>query len=120
MSNYVRAIILTEISFFKESYNIRLLNKNNVLLKFRRKSILRRDYFADYLNDKYELVKSGNVGHTILKNGKVIAEWTDDKNFILEEQDKFTAFPEESFDMDLVVSLCLIVHFKNCQLRNPD
>jgi len=116
-TGYVTAILSREVSVFKDEFKIRLLNENNVSLKFTRIDIWAHGYKGVYLENHYEVKPLGTFDYSIYRNGAVIVRW---KNVIgLGEIDDFEILSIDN-DLELLVCLCLIIQNKQCQRRNPD
>lgn len=112
-SGYVKTILLHEAFFFKDWFHIRLLNKDNVLLKFNRISAYKREYTCFYNNEKYEI-----RGNLILKNDEAIVNWINYDHSTFPQEDDFEIVSFDNNNLELIISLCLIIHLLESERRS--
>lgn len=116
-TGYTRAILSLELYIFGGCYNIRLLNEDNVLLKFPR-SDFGHVYKGTYSGDDYKISTPDHISYSIVKNDEVIGSWKGETNFGDNDEFEITSFDEKT--IGLILCFCLIIHNRQCQRRHPD
>lgn len=117
-TGFVKAILTRETSILKDSFKIRLLNNDNIELKFKRISIWKHEYEGYYFDDKYEILHPNFEQYSILKNGTTIAYFKKEKK-IFEESSKFQLELVDNKNFELIIVFCLFIHIKESEKGSP-
>lgn len=116
-SGFVKALIVREISFLRDSYNIRLLNQGNLPILFCRNEKWKHNYNGVYNGNKYR-IEEIKKNYVIIKNDILIAKWIRVEHFSFIEEDSFEIL-DSCNELEFIVSMCLIIYQKEINKRNP-
>ncbi len=113
-TGFVKSILTREISILNDSFVIRLLNEDNIKLKFTRISIWKHEYEGYYFDDKYEILHPEFNQYSILKNGISIGYFKKEGIFF-EKNSNFQLDLVGSKELELIITLCLFIHIKESE-----
>lgn len=113
-TGFVKSILTREIFLFRDKFNIRLLNEDNIQLNFKRISIWRPEYVGYYFDDKYEILHPAFEKYSILKNGVLVANFKKTETFY-EEINNFELLSLGNKDLELIITFCLFIHIKESE-----
>jgi hypothetical protein len=116
--NIVQTIIVRELFILQDSYSIRFLNRENMPVSFKRMEQWTHNYVGKYCGDTYVVKENKSKIYTVAKNETEIALWLKPQKIFLGNEDNFVLY-NNSADLELVLSLCLIIHQKESGKRNP-
>jgi hypothetical protein len=116
-SGFVKTLIVSETSFLSDSYNIRLLNEENLPIVFNRSERWKHNYNCVYNGNKY-CIKEVKKIYIILKNDIQIATWVKGEHFSFTEEDNFKIL-DSCTELEFIFSMCLIIHLKELNKRSP-
>lgn len=115
-----KSILTHEISFFSDSFKIRLFNPDNVMLPFKRLNWFKLKYFGYYNGDEYEIFYLNNNSY-LYKNGIEIMnhkrQWNTN-SFSFNREYIFDFTDAEDTHLELLVSICLFTTAKEVNSDN--
>ncbi|MXN91656.1 hypothetical protein GR160_10505 [Flavobacterium sp. Sd200] len=117
--NIVLSVIIRELTLLQDSYKVRFLNRENIPIHFNRIERWKPHYKANYHDNTYTVKENEYNIYIISKNGTEIGRYAKHQSTFLSNEDIFI-IDDNIADLELVVSLCLIIHEKESDRRNPD
>ena len=115
----ILSLIIREFKLQQDSYTIRFLNLENIPIHFARSEQWKHNYEGYYQDNAYGIEKNSSGNYFITENGNTIGSWIKPLKFYLGEEDNFK-ISDSIKNLHLVISLCLIIHQKECDSRGPD
>lgn len=116
-TGFVKSILTREISIFRDRFTIRLLNVDNIELKFKRISIWNHEYEGYYFDNKFEIHNPALEQYSILKNGATIAYFKKGE-MIFNKSSNFKLELIDKKDLELIITLCLFIHIKESETES--
>jgi len=113
-TGFVKSILTREISVFRDSFTIRLLNVDNIELEFKRISIWKHEYEGYYFDNKFEIHHPAFEQYSILKNGTAIAYFRKGE-MIFNKSSNFKLELFDIKDLELIITFCLFIHIKESE-----
>lgn len=116
-NGFTKALIVKKTSFLSDSFNIRLLNEENIPIVFNRSKRWKHNYNCVYNGNKYRIEEVKKI-YIIRKNEIQIAKWVKEEQFSFTEEDNFEIL-DSCTELEFIISMCLIIHLKEFNKRSP-